>query len=453
VREIVRISGPIVLGMLSYTVMGFMDRVMIGWLRSEDALAAVGSADIAAYTLSTLAMGFTSITTTFVAQRYGQGNRPDCARYTWQGIHLSLISVVLALLLYPLSSPLFDSMGHAPSVAALEKDYFRIRLCGYYFVSLVAALSGFFQGIGRPSVTMYAAVLGNAINLILNYLLIFGRLGFPAMGIRGAATATVIAMAFQALFLMAVFLSSPNRRQYGTHREWRVRLPMCREIIRVGAPAALAMFLDVANWWIWISYIIGRFGPVQMAANTIALSFNSITFMPVIGIHQGISAIVGQWIGRGDRDRARARAWTAVRLSVTYMVIMGILIAAGGGFLTRILFRPDNPEVVSLARRLLILAAFFQAFDAINITLSGALRGAGDTRWIMWATALLAYGFGLPLSAGLSIGLGLETFGAWIGATIFITTLSAAIILRFQGGSWEQISLFSETDFSDNRRT
>lgn len=450
VREILRISGPIVLGMLSYTVMGFMDRVMIGWLRSEDALAAVGSADIAAYTLSTLAMGFTSMTTAFVAQCYGQGNRLGCTRYTWQGIHLSLMAVVLAAMLYPCTAPLFDSMGHSPAVAALEKDYFRIRLYGYYFVSLIAALSGFFQGIGRPAVTMYAALLGNAVNLILNYLLIFGKCGFPVMGIRGAAFATVTATAVQALFLMAIFLSRSARTAYGTHRSWKLNLPMCREIIRVGAPAALAMFLDVANWWIWISYIIGRFGPVQMAANTIAVSFNSITFMPVIGIHQGIAAIVGQWIGRGNRYLARSRAWTAVRLSVAYMVIMGILIAAFGGVLTWLLFRPDNAEVVRLAHRLLILAAFFQAFDAINITLSGALRGAGDTRWIMWTTALLAYGFGLPLSAGLSIGLGLETFGAWIGATIFIMTLSAAIILRFHGGRWEKINLFSETRYNQN---
>lgn len=443
--EILRVSGPIVLGMLSYTVMGFMDRVMIGWLRSEDALAAVGSADIAAYTLSTLAMGFTSMTTAFVAQRYGQGNRPDCARYTWQGIHLSLAAVALALLLYPLTSPLFDSMGHTAEVATLEKAYFRVRLAGYYFVSLVAALSGFFQGIGRPAVTMYAALLGNTVNLVLNYLLIFGKCGLPAMGVSGAATATVTATGVQALFLLVVFLSRSNRTVYGTLRGWRPSLPMCRELVRVGAPAALAMFLDVANWWIWIAFIIGRFGPVQMAANTIALSFNSITFMPVIGIHQGIAAIVGQWIGRGDRRRARSRAWTAVCLSVAYMVTAGVLIAAAGGALTRTLFRPDNPEVVHLAHRLLILAAFFQAFDAINITLSGALRGAGDTRWIMWATALLAYGFGLPLSAGLSIGLGLETFGAWIGATIFIMTLSVSIILRFHGGKWERINLFSET--------
>lgn len=346
VREIIRISGPIVLGMLSYTVMGFVDRVMIGWLRSEEALAAVGSADIAAYTLSTLAMGFTSMTTAFVAQCYGQGNRPGCTRYTWQGIHLSLLAVVLAALLYPCTSPLFDSMGHAPAVVALEKAYFRIRLYGYYFVSLIAALSGFFQGIGRPEVTMYAALLGNAVNLVLNYLLIFGNCGFPALGLRGAATATVAAMIVQALFLMGVFLSRPLRRAYGTLRGWQPSLPMCRELIRVGAPAALAMFLDVANWWIWISYIIGRFGPMQMAANAIALSFNSITFMPVIGIHQGIAAIVGQWIGRGSRQRARSRAWTAVRLSVAYMVIMGVVIAASGGMLTRLLFRPENPEVV-----------------------------------------------------------------------------------------------------------
>ncbi|MBW7865280.1 MAG: MATE family efflux transporter [Candidatus Hydrogenedens sp.] len=443
-REVMAMSGPIILGSLSYTVMGFADRVMVGRL-SGDALAAVLSADIAAFTLCTLFMGVTGVVGTFAAQCYGRGDRAQCAHYCWQGIHLSLAGILFAALLWPLSGPLFGLMRHTPEVTALELVYFRIRLFGYYFIAVMAALTGFFQAVDRPGVPMYTAIIGNGANLLLNYVLIFGKLGFPAMGIAGAATATVLAMALQTGLLLAVFLSGRFNREYGSRRAWAVDLPRIRELVRIGVPAAMSMFLDVANWWIWISFIIGRFGPVQMAANTTALSFNHICFMPVIGLHQGISAIVGQWIGRGDLVRAKARTFTAIKISMGYMVFMGAFFAVFGGVLIRLFFRPD-PEIVLLGHRLLILAAFFQAFDAVNIICMGALRGAGDTRWMMWMTAFMSYGFCLPLSIFFAFVLGLETYGAWMGATLFIMVLSGVLFHRFNSGQWRHIQIFTQAD-------
>ena len=444
VREVMAMSGPIILSTLSYSLMGFVDRVMVGRV-SEAALAAVTSADIASYTLSTLFMGIVSIVGTFAAQCYGRGERADCARYCWQGVWLSFSGVLFALCLLPLSGPLFRLMGHTPEVTALELTFFRIRLFGYLFVGFMAAFTGFFQAVNRSSIPMVTAIIGNAANFILNYVLIFGRFGFPAMGIAGSATATVLAMGLQCALLFVVFLAPSFHEKYATRGTWAFDPRRLRELVQVGVPAAMSMFLDVANWWIWISFIIGRFGTVQMAANTVALSFNQFCFMPVIGLHMGISAIVGQWIGRGDPDRARARTHTTLKLAAIYMVGMGLVFATFGGGLARAIFNPDNPDIVPLAARLLVLAALFQAFDAANITYIGALRGAGDTRWMMWMTLLIAYGFGLPLSCFLGFVLRLETYGAWIGATVYIVVLSGTLMARFEGGRWRRISIFTET--------
>jgi len=448
VREVMAMSGPIILSTLSYSLMGFVDRVMVGWV-SEDALAAVMSADIASYSLSTLFMGIVGIVGTFAAQCYGRNEHTDCSRYCWQGLWLSLSGVLFALVLLPLSRPLFDSMLHTAAVTRLELVFFRIRLIGYLFVGAMAAFTGFFQAVNHPSIPMASAIIGNAANFILNYALIFGHFGLPAMGIAGSATATVLAMALQCVLLFGVFLSPRFHSRYATRTTWAFDPRRLRELVQVGVPAAMSMFLDVANWWIWISFIIGRFGTVQMAANTVALSFNQFCFMPVIGLHMGISAIVGQWIGRGDPDRARARTHTTLKIAATYMVCMGLVFAAFGGVLARAVFNPDNPDIVPLAARLLVLAALFQAFDAANITYMGAMRGAGDTRWMMWMTLIIAYGFGLPLSCFLGFKMGLETYGAWIGATVYVIALSAALISRFESGRWRRISIFTETRQAD----
>ena len=444
VREVMAMSGPIILSTLSYSLMGFVDRVMVGRV-SESALAAVTSADIASYTLSTLFMGVVGIVATFAAQCYGRNEHADCSRYCWQGLWLSLSGVLFALALFPLSGPLFHAMGHTAEVTRLELIFFRIRLIGYLFEGCMAAFTGFFQAVNRSGIPMITAIVGNLANLLLNYAFIFGHFGFPAMGIAGSATATVLAMLLQSALLFGVFLSRPFHNKYATRATSAFDARRFRELVQVGVPAAMCMFLDVANWWIWISFIIGRFGTVQMAANTVALSFNQFCFMPVIGLHMGISAIVGQWIGRGDPDRAHARTRTTLKLAAIYMVGMGLVFATFGGVLAKAIFNPANPDIVPLAARLLVLAALFQAFDAANITYIGALRGAGDTRWMMWMTLLIAYGFGLPLSCFLGFKMGLETYGAWIGATVYIIVLSGMLIGRFESGRWRRISIFSET--------
>lgn len=442
IREVFYMSWPIVLGSLSYTVMEFCDKWMVSKLGTVS-LAAVGSAGIWSYTMSTLLLGIVGCTGTFVAQSYGKEIWKDCSRYTWQGIYLAFFSIILAGILFILSEPLFSWMKHSPEVTQQEITYFRIRLLGYFPMAMGSALASFFPSISKPRVPMYSAIIGNILNLILNYLLIFGKLGFPRMEIAGASYATIISQWTQTLILFFLFLKPGLHQKFGTRTYYHFDLRRMKELIRIGIPAGLSMFLDICNWSIFTSFIVGRFGDVSLASHNVAISFMHLCFMPAVAVSIGISAIVGQWLGRREVQIAKQRVYVALALCMGYMVTMGFILAVFGGKLIYHIFSKD-PEVVRFGHRLLILAALFQAFDAINIICLGALRGAGDTRWVMWAMVINAYCLFLPLAIIMGFVLGWGAFGSWISATIYIAVLSMTLIYRFLSEKWTKIIIFSE---------
>lgn len=434
-------SWPIVLGSLSFTIMDFTDKWMVGRLGTEPA-AAVGSAGLWSYTLSTVLLGIVGCVSTFAAQSLGRNEKENCARYAWQGIYLAAFAGLLALALWPVSGPLFRRMGHGPAVTEMEIGFFNIRLLGYIPMAWGTALAAFFQAISRPRLPMYTSILGTTMNAVLNYGLIFGVWGFPRLGVNGSATATVISQFVQAGALQLLFLHGSFDAEYGTRKAFRLDFPRLRELVRIGIPGGASMFLDIFTWSLFTSVVVGHFGAVALAAHTFAVSFMHLSFMPAVAVNQGIAAIVGRWIGRGDIPRAKARTYTAIRLCMGYMACMGLIFACFGQTLIQRIFSSD-PAVIDLGHKLLILAAVFQAFDAINITCMGALRGAGDTRWMMIAMFIGAYLLFLPMAIFFAFTLHGGAYGAWIGATIYIIAVSGVLFGRFRGERWRGISIFT----------
>ena len=441
-------SGPIILGSLSFAIMEFIDRVMVNKLGTE-ALAAVGSASIWSYTMSTLLLGIIGCVGTFVAQCVGRNELRVCGSYAWQGLYLSFIAGAIAIAFYPIAPTLFGLMGHEPEVTRLELVYFQIRLFSYLPLAFVTALATFFQAARYPVVPMFVAIVGTALNIVLNYMFIFGNWGAPALGIAGAAWATNVAMYVQFLLLFAVFLTPYFHHRFHTRSNKAFDKVKTMEIIRVGAPAGGMMFLDVANWSIFISFVVGRLGAVPLAANNVALSFMQLCFIPAFALNQGVSAIVGQWIGRGDYERAIARTYTALRLGMGYMVVMGIIFAVFGRELIALVFQPEEELVLSLGHQLLILAAVFQLFDAIAIVMGGALRGAGDTRWMLMITFVTAYVVFIPLATTFAFYFDGGALGAWIGAAAYIVVLSCFMWWRFHSGRWRAINIFATNTVSE----
>ena len=440
--EVLGMAWPIILGIMSFTVMQFVDQVMVSRL-GRDALAAVGSAGIWAFTLSTFFLGVVRCVATFASQSLGRGEKENCAHYTWQGIYIAVMTGAVALLLWPLAGPLFRLMRHSEAVTRLELVYFRVRLFGYVFIAWQASLASFYEAVNRPRIPMYVALVSNVLNVVLDYVLIFGKWGFPAFGIGGAAVATVVSLATQVALLQWVFTGREMNREYNTRRAYGIDAVKIRELLRIGWPNGIAFLLDVATWGVFTSIIVGGLGTVQLAAHNAASNFMHLSFMPALGLNHAVAAIVGRWIGRGDIATAKARTYTAMRLAMVYMFVMGIVLAVFGRYLIWRCFSTD-PEVIRLGRMLLILAAVFQAFDAVNITCIGALRGAGDTRWMAVAMFVAAYSVFLPLSLFLARMLGWGAVGAWIGATVYVIGLSGVLFGRFRGERWRHISIFTQ---------
>lgn len=441
-RDVMAMAGPMVLGAMSYTIMEFVDKVMVARLGPE-ALAAVGSSGLWSYTLSTIALGIVGCVSTFVAQAYGQERKELCARFTWQGIYLSVVIGVVALIFWPLSRYLFESMNHSAEVTRQELLYFRVRLLGFGFIAWQAALSSFFQSISRPVIPMFVAFLANLLNIVLDYLLIFGAFGFPRWEIAGAAAATVISIAVQGAILHWLFMTRAIDREYQSRTAFRMDRTKMWDLLRIGFPAGVANFMDVANWAIFTSFIVGGLGTMQLAAQTAAMNFMHFTFIPMMGFMFAAQALVGQWIGRNDIRAAKARAYTAMKIGSCYMLVTGCTMAFFGRPLIETFFSTD-PELVDIGSKLLILAAIFAGFDGIGILSMGGLRGAGDTKFIMIVTTLGTYLFSLPVAYALAYWAGLGAVGAWMGATVYIIFMAGILFWRFRSERWRDIKIFSE---------
>ncbi len=437
-------AAPIILGSFAWVAMQFVDTMMVGWLGKEP-LAAVGSANIWSYTLCTFFLGLCGCVSTFVAQSIGRGKKEEAGRYTWQGLYAGCGNIVLAIALLPLTHPLFNAMGHPPGVTALEIEYFTIRLLGFGFIAWHMALASFFVSIHRPMIPTIVAIIANIINALLNYALIFGEWGFPRLEIAGAAYGTVFGLFFQAAVLFALFLHPALAAEFGTRSGWRLHARKLRELVRIGWPSGLNMLLEITTWAVFISFIIGKFGADALAAQNAVLSVMHISFMPAVALNQAITPIVGKYLGAKDIARAKQRAYTATGMGAAYMAVGGIFFAFTGEWVLRTFFDASG-EVASIGRVFFYWAAVFQGFDAVTIVMSGALRGAGDTRFMAMVMLVGSYCLFLPLALLLAFPLGLGPIGAWGGATVYIILLAGVMLWRFGAERWRNIQIFSDDE-------
>jgi len=446
---------PIAVGTFSWVAMMFVDTMFVGWL-GESQLAAVGSAGMWSYIAACFLIGLVSCVSTFVAQSIGRGRPEDSARYTWQGIHICIGSIGIAAILYPLAGPLFQLMPHSPDVTRFETEYFEIRLAGYALLIGQFNLSAFFWAVNRPSIPTIVSFFAVAVNVVLDYGLIFGKFGMPELGIAGAAWATVIAQLLLFSILFGVFLSREFHAEYRTRIAYALDWHKLGELIRIGAPAGLFSLLEITTWGVFSSFIVGYFGDKVLAAHNVAIVLMHASFMAAVALNQAIAPIVGKYIGMKEPERAKARGYTATRIASAYMLTIGLIFAIFGEWI--ISWFNTDPEVIRTGHTLLILAAVFQGFDAITIVLSGALRGAGDTRWMTVVTGLTSYLIFLPAACLLAFGLNLGAVGAWAGATIYIITLSGLMLWRWHAERWRSIRIFrdeppSEASLSPSPRT
>jgi MATE family multidrug resistance protein len=445
-REILSISYPLILSTASMTIMHFVDRMFLSWY-SQTALAAATPAGITAFAIVCFFMGVSQYTTTIVAQYFGADENTMCGRATWQGVFFSLASYAVILLFIPLGPSIFRWGGHPGHIVELEVKYFSILMMGGGLIPLQSALASFFTGRGDTKTTMMAVTIGNGVNGVLDYGLIFGKWGLPEMGLTGAALATVLASIVPVAILITLFLRKEDHRRFAT-RQVRFDLSLFKKLLRYGTPAGLQFFLEISCFTLFV-IIVGRLGEVQLAVSNIVLTIDMLAFMPVIGVSIATSTLVGQSMGRKKPELAEKTTYSALMIAFTYMGSMAIIFVLFPGPLLSI-FRARGSEfqdfsvLLSHGRYLLILVAIYTVFDALGMIFSAGLKGAGDTSFVMWAAVIAGWAlFVPPVYLTVSVFHG-GLILAWVWATLYIVLLGLVYWWRFRKGKWKTIDMIGE---------
>jgi MATE family multidrug resistance protein len=425
--------------------MQFVDRFMVSRL-GTDALAAILPAGFASFLPGGFAIGAMTSLNTFVSQSLGRGDRKACANYYWQAIYMGLAYFVVAVvIMWPAAPWIFKIMGQPPAIIEMEVIYLRIILYAQILAVINWSSSQFFMGIHRPIITMCASLCGQAVNVVANYVLIFGKFGFPRMGIAGAGWGTFIGITVAAGINMTVFLGHRINTTYGSRQAMKIDYGKMADLLKVGLPAGFGLMVNVAFWGVILVGLVGRFGTEALAATSAVLAFTSLSVMPVVGMGTALTAAVGKTIGLGRKDLAMRQTSVCLRVSLAYMGLVGICF-----FLFRyelMAFWTTDPDrdrgVIEAGANILICAAVYQMFHAARTIYSGALRGAGDTVWlaiISGAGALLVLWLGGALIAALLPSLG--ALGPWMAAALSIISVGLANRWRFKSKRWMNIDLF-----------
>tara|TARA_Y100000588_G_scaffold356316_2_gene412528 strand:+ start:5029 stop:6462 length:1434 start_codon:yes stop_codon:yes gene_type:complete len=440
-KEVFKLALPMILSFGSWSLMHFIDRVFLAWYDS-DTLAAALPAGILSFTLGTFFLGMAGYVNTFVAQ-YSGANRPErVGASVWQGIHFSVFAGVLLLFTIPLAPWIFEAVGHEPVVQAYEVTYFRILMAGWIPGLLVPAISSFFSGRGDTKTVMWVNIVAAGVNVVLDYAFIFGRYGIPEMGIEGAAWASVLAQVFGTLLFAVLFLRKPHRDAYCTLSAWRLDWPLLRRMIRFGAPNGIQFFVELGGFTLFV-LVVGRLGTVELAATNVAFNINTLAFLPMVGLGVAVSTLVGQYLGKDDPATAERSTWSAVHLSLVYMGLI-----AASYVLTPWLYlapyevnaAPGTFEPIrAYSVVLLRFVAAYSLLDGLYIVFSAAVKGAGDTRFVMWVTLIVSASvMVVPVWVGVTVfGMGLYT--AWCFATAYLIILAICFYYRFKGGKWKSM--------------
>ncbi len=453
--ELLAIAAPSVATMTSYTAMQFVDAKMVSLIGPEPVyVAAQGNGGMTVFVPIAVVMGALGVINTYVSQNLGAGTPQRGAAYAWNALWAGAGAAILLIPYAAIVPHIFAAMGHQPPLSTLETAYAQTLLAGAFFTLATRAIAHYFYGMHRPGVVLTAAIVGNLVNFAANYALVLGHLGAPALGVRGSALATIIGTGVELSIPLTVFLSPAYNRLYGTRAAWRPSLAHLRDIARIGWPGAVMFGSEMVCWWYFTVVLVGSFDTGGLAIHTpstwIALRYMHLAFMPAVGISFAVTAVVGRCMGMRRPDLAERRAWMGLALTTSYMGLCALAFVAFrrpliGFFLDAGMPAGEREAILTLGSQIMVLAAVFQLFDAMGITMIGALRGAGDTVWPGVLTVVLSWGClvgGGHLIKAAAPQLG--SLGPWIGAAVYIILLGVFLVVRFIGGRWKRLDVLKD---------
>ena len=461
--EVLRLSAPMSLALISGTIVRFVDGWMVAGV-SANQFSAQFVGGLASFVIEAFAVGALGVVSTFVSQSFGAERPRRCGQYAWAGMHLAWLFALAMLPLLLLSGPLMGLFGHGPTLVAMEGMYFRYMVLGFLMTIPARAVEQFFIGIHLPRVVYIAAIIGNLFNVGANYCLIYGKFGLPRLELEGAAIGSCISWGLQLAILMSVFLSHTMHVRYGTRRLRPIQWRRIGQIVRLGLPVGGRFANAMLCWSIFSNYFVGGFSKAHLAGNAVAMRYGLVAILPIVGIGMATTALVGRYIGAGRPDLARKRTHTALLVGAMYLAVITtatviyrepmVKFFVSGTSPVQIEVAPDAAdadepepdEIIRIGTRLLLLLLVVQWFDSGNIIYIGALRGAGDTKRPMILAMTLAWILEVGGSALMvAVAPQWEGRGPYFAAAFYMFCATIYMMQRFEAGHWRKINLFADT--------
>ena len=432
-----KLAFPVILGMLGHIFVSFADNIMVGQLGAAE-LAAVSLGNSFFFIAMSLGIGFASAITPLVAEADSAKNSLGVKNALKHGLILCAILSVLLYLLMLLAIPVIHYMKQPLEVVELAIPYLYIISISIIPLVVFEALKRFSDGLSNTKYPMYATIAANIINIIINYLLIFGSFGFPKLGIVGAGIGTLVSRIIMIFFLSLIFMKREKFKPYVLNIKFRIVDSLIfKKIINIGFPSALQMLFEVGIFTaaIWMSGVLGK---NFQAANQIAFNLSAITFMVGVGLSVAAMIRVGNQKGLSDFIELRRIAFSVFMLTVLIEMFFAVMFLVFRDWLPTIYLDTENlsktlenTEVILIASKLLLIVALFQIFDGLQVVILGALRGMQDVKIPTIITFVSYWLIGFPISFYLGIYTPLKSTGIWIGLLISLVCASIMLYLRF----------------------
>ena len=433
--ELLRLALPMVVSQGTFAVMIFTDRYFMSQIDPVHMAAALGGG-VASFFSFCFFIGLLTYANAMAAQYLGSGQPEKCPKVVTQGLVMTVMSVPVLTLITFLVAGIFEGMGHPPEQVELERTYYLILMAGVLVTLAKACISSYFAGIGRTRVVMTCDVFGLVVNVPLCYVMVFGKLGFPALGIVGAGISTVISTLLAFLLFLAFYFEKEHRETFAVRRSFGIDVKILRRFWRLGFPSGVELFLNVAAFNLFL-LMFQSYGVTEGASAAIVFNWDILSFIPMIGMNVGIISLIGRFVGARDMARTNEVITAAFAVSLVYSAVLAF---------TYILFRYPLVEVFAppagdfsaireLSAFMMIGLSSYVMADAVILVSSGVLRGAGDTRWLMIASVSLHWAM-LVAQFFIILIFELGPKVSWLAFVAMILAIALVYAWRLWDGRW-----------------
>jgi len=434
-RELVKIALPMVVSQGAFAVMIFTDRYFMSQIDPTHMAASLGGG-VATFFSFCFFSGLLSYANAMAAQYLGAGQTDKCPKVVTQGIIMTVMCSPLLVIITYFVSGIFEAMGHDPQQVELERSYYIILMMGVVVTLSKICISSYFAGIGRTYIVMVCDVCGLIINIPLCYIMVFGKLGFPALGIVGAAISTIVATVVAFGLFVAFYLRKEHREKFRVMKSFKLDWGIQRRFLRLGFPSGMELFLNVAAFNLFL-LMFQSYGVVQGAAAAIVFNWDILSFVPMMGLNIGVISLIGRFVGANDMERTNQVISAGFIMGIAYSAVLAVLYITFRYPLVEVFAPPEGnfDEIRELSAFMMIGLSSYAMADAVILVSGGVLRGAGDTRWLMaasvtlhWAMLVAQYFIILVFEYGPRV--------SWLIFVALILSIAVVYVARLRGGIW-----------------